>query len=269
MVRAWIIAILLFCLTACSNSPKRHSEADIDFLASDAHVVVGETRLVAPFIALTGYVAQKPSFSLDRRGDRTRAKEQLDAFRTAASAAVSPPALDTLEISIDTYGWDDFDPSLKRICSRLRRQWSRSLCDNPWSPLRQAMPEGAFHVTDIRKFSAFDNYRTVGGERKSDQLRSMRLKLGKPSVVCDRTLREGKRFCSAAILLAPHLAAVWAVWDGRKETSDQQAYREGAAIVAFVRDALGPRENFPALFASACRLRRPDRSEGPDGDICK
>jgi hypothetical protein len=260
--------MMIVCLVSCSCSPRRHSEDDVDFLASDAHVVVGDTRLVAPFIAMSGHVAQKPSFSLNRRGENASFKKGLEAFRSAASSPRNAPKLDMVEIRIGTYGWDDTDPSMRRICTRLRRLWSRSLCDNPWSPLRQAMPENSFFLTAKDGFAEFDHHGTVGGERAGDQLRSMRLKAGRASTACDRNAGSGTRFCTAAILVSPRLVAVWTVWDGKTESSARQAEREGQAIGAFVRDALGPTENFPDLFRTACRLRKPGSAAAPSGDFC-
>jgi hypothetical protein len=268
MIRASMLLFVLALSASCSKH-HRHSEADVDFLASDAHVIVGETALVVPFIALTDYVSQKPSFSLNRRGERLSARRRLDDFRAVASTARTAPVLDKVEIRIRTYGWDDSDSSMRRICARLIRSWSRSLCDNPWAPLRQAMPENAFDLADTRRFAAFDHYGTVGGENQGDQLRAMRLAAGRVSVVCDRTVRTETRFCTAALLVAPRLAAIWTVWDGRDETAIRQAEREGRAIALFVRAALGPTEDFPALFAVACGLRRPGHKDGPSGDLCR
>lgn len=266
---AWLAMLGAF-LTSCSPSPKHVSDADIDFLASDAHVVVGDVPLVLPFIALTGYVAAKPSFSLDRQRDRQAATDRLEAFRKAASSPQAAPAIDQLEIALYTYGWNDFDPQpFKRICGRLSRQWSKSVCDDPWAALRQAMPENRFYVVDDRKFDGFKSHFTVGGERVSDQLHSMHLKFNEATVVCDRNHELSKTtFCTAAVSIEHHLAAVWTVWDSAGETHSRQAEREGKAITAFVLHAIGPSENFPALFAEACQLRNPKSSIGPGSSLC-
>ncbi|MBZ9979177.1 hypothetical protein [Mesorhizobium sp. BR-1-1-10] len=257
-------------LESCSPSPKHVSDADIDFLASDAHVVVGGVPLVLPFISLTGYVAAKPSFSLNRQQDRQSATDRLEAFRKAASNPQAAPTIDQLEIEVYAYGWNDLDPQpFKRICARLSRQWSKSVCDDPWAALKQAMPGNGFYVVDDRKFDAFDNHFTVGGERVSDQLHSMQLNANEASVVCDRTLEPSKiTFCTAAIPIKQHLAAVWTVWDSTGETHSRQAEREGKAITAFVRHAIGPSEDFPALVAEVCELRKPKSSVGPGGNPC-
>ncbi|HEY5723142.1 MAG TPA: hypothetical protein VIT45_12545 [Allosphingosinicella sp.] len=96
----------------------------------------------------------------------------------------------------------------------------------------------------------------------------MRIEAGRATTSCDHLVRGFTRFCTAAIQISPQLVAVWTVWDGKTETSARQAEREGQSIVAFVRYALGPEENFPDLFRTACRLRKPGSSVGPSGDIC-
>jgi hypothetical protein len=275
--RSWSSFFALTCgmmlsalSVSCSPAPKHVSDADIDVLASDAYVVVGDVPLVLPFIALTGYVAEKPSFSLNRQEDRQAATDRPAAFREAASNPQGAPKIDQLEIEVYAYGWNDFDPQpFKRICARLSRQWSKSVCDDPWAALREAMPVNRFYVADDRKFDAFDNHFTVGGKRYSDQLRSMQLKANEASVVCDRNVRPSETiFCTAAISINQHLAAVWTVWDSAGETHSRQAEREGKAITAFVRHAIGPSEDFPALFAAVCKLRNPKSSIGPGGSRC-
>lgn len=264
------LVMLSNILASCSPSPQPVSDADIDFLASDAHVVVGDVPLVLPFIALTGYVAAKPSFSLNRQQDRQAATDRLEAFRKAAINPQAAPKIDQLEIAVYAYGWNDLDPKpFKRICARLSRQWSKSVCDDPWAALKQAMPENRFYVVNDRNFDAFDNYFTVGGERVSDQLHSMQLKVNEASVVCDRNLEPSKTaICTAAIQIKQHLAAVWTVWDSTGETHSRQAEREGKSITAFVRHAIGPSEDFSALLADVCKLRNPKSSIGPGGSPC-
>lgn len=267
----FVCLTLAVVLTACSPPPKRLSDADIEFLSSDAHVVVGGVSLTVPFVALTGLVAAKPSFSLNRQRDRQTAKERLEAFRSAASNPDTAPIVDKLEVTLRSYGLDDFDPSVIRICPRLTRQWSRSVCDDPWSPLRQAMPNGSsrFFLVDDRNLDAFQNHWTVGGERVSDQLHKMRLKRGETSVVCDIKPSSNTTFCTAATAIKQHLAVVWTVWDSASETHSSQAKREGEAITEFVLNALDPLENFPALMSAACELKRPGAPNLPDADPCR
>ena len=97
-----IFLTILVCMSmALLNRPSRqnhYSEDDINFLASDAHIVVGGVPLVVPFVALGGYVSEGPSFSLDRKGDRERARQRLEAFRKSASDISTAPAVDKLAI---------------------------------------------------------------------------------------------------------------------------------------------------------------------------
>ena len=254
-------------LAACSPSPQRHS---IEFLASDAHVVVGGVPLIVPFVALTGLIANKPSFSLNKQKDRQAAKERLEAFRKAASSQETAPSVDRLEITMSTFGSTGVDSSRNGICALLSRQWSKSVCDDPWAPLQQAIPHdlNEFYLVDDRKLDVFQNHLTVGRERVSDQLNKMRLRVGEASVVCDAEGPASTRFCTAAISIKQHLAVVWTVWDGSAETHFRQAEREGKAITAFVINALGPSENFPALLSAACALKNPSAPTGFHKNPC-
>ncbi|WP_245448694.1 hypothetical protein [Phyllobacterium sophorae] len=254
-------------LAACSPSPKHQS---IEFLASDAHVVVGGVPLIVPFVALTGLITKKPSFSFNKQKDHQAAKERLEAFRNAASSQETAPSADQLEITMSTFGSTGVDSSREGICALLSRQWAKSVCDDPRAPLQQALPiqNNRFFLVDDRNLDVFQNHLTVGGERVWDQLQQMRLKVGEASVVCDAKSSSKTRFCTAAISIKQHLAAVWTVWDSSVETHARQAEREGKGITAFVIDALGPIENFPALLSAACKLRNPTTPTGPRESPC-
>ncbi|EJJ28761.1 hypothetical protein [Rhizobium sp. CF142] len=272
--RRAVLPILSSCLmagavlAACSPpSPKRHSDAEVAFLASDAYLVVGDVPLIVPFVALTG-LAEKPSFSLDRKGDRQAAEERLEAFRKTAGSPETAPVIDKLEITVRPYGWDDSDAPFRRICLHLSRQWSRSVCNDPSAPLQRAMPKNTFFLADDRKLNTFRNYSIGSGETVSDHLDRMPLKPMETSVVCDAEASSETTLCTAATPIRQHLIAVWRVWGSSAEATSRQAEREGVAITAFVLHALGPAENFPALTSVACGLTKPVPSSETRGDAC-
>jgi len=69
--------VLLAFLAACSSGPGPASEATIDLLASDAHVIVADTRLVLPMVALSGYLGGKMSYASNRSRAARRSAERL------------------------------------------------------------------------------------------------------------------------------------------------------------------------------------------------
>lgn len=258
-------------LTFGSPSSKRLTEADIDLLASDAHIVVGDAPLVLPFVALTGYVGQKQSFSFNKQKDRQAAKERLDAFRKAAANPQSAPTISEVEVTMRPYGWDDnFGTGTDRICSRLRRQWSKSLCDNPWAALQQALPNNRFDLIDLRNLT--DSDKTDVGKCLSpdEHDRPVVLQPGKASLLCERKLHGPNRVYAAAVRIDRHLGAIWYVWEGTQseETAREMADREGKAIFAFVTNGLGSLENFAELHETVCALRRPHSVDAPAGPDC-
>ena len=257
----------LFEIWARAERP-RASDAYIDFLASDSYIIVGDVILTAPFVALPDYVFAKPGFSLDRAGDRRRAQERLEWFRTSASKAQTAPILEKAEINIRPYGWNDADASYRRICFHLTRQWARSVCDDPWSPIAQSLP--TFYIFDIRKPDAFDSHSGPDGETIGGQLRTMRIEHDAASVVCGSKTSSGTRFCTAATLIQQNLAAVWLLSDdmNRGETHLERADREANAIANFVRYAMGPIEDFPPLLRRSCLLRPPKSRPGLHTDQC-
>ena len=69
----------------------------------------------------------------------------------------------------------------------------------------------------------------------------MAVKPGMTEIGCDKDFR----FCTAMVEVLPGLLAVWAVWSDEKpgSTAEQMADTQGAAIVQFVRRAIGPVED--------------------------
>lgn len=228
--------------------------------------MIGDLPIRVPYVALPGYTAMRPSFDLDRVGDRKRARERLELFRNSADRQETAPVLDKLEIRVRAFGWNDFEASFRKICSLLKAHWSRSVCDDPWAPLAQALPRNRFYLADDRALAAFDNHWTAGWERIGDRLRAMKILRDTASIECDRdTSSSGTRSCTAAIRLSGRLIAVWTVWKSRHETPLQMAERESIAIQAYVKHAVSVEENFDALVAAVCSLRAPGSADGPNG----
>lgn len=91
-------------------------------------------------------------------------------------------------------------------------------------------------------------------------------------MVCTAMVFGGRddQYHSAVVKIDGDLGALWTVWryGQNEETAEAMTEREGKAIVAFVRYALGARENFAQLHADVCRLRRPGSSDHPHGADC-
>ncbi|KGB53482.1 hypothetical protein FG91_02728 [Sphingopyxis sp. LC81] len=245
-VRAAAALIATLVLTGCSDSEygPELTRADVEQLAKEMRVIVGDTPLVFPRVALAGRYEAKPA--------------------PAAGAK-----LDRIELGVGPYGWSDWQPEIRKICPLLARRWVASVCDDPWSPIEQAMPANNFYLMDRDAIGLFDNHMTVGGEFMSNQLRAMRLEVGRTEIQCDVDKRSETRFCTAARPISPQLVAVWTVWDGERETAQAMAEREGKAIATFVRYAIARNEDFGQLLPAMCELRRPEAKEGPNGDPCK
>lgn len=251
---------LLIALVTSVKIKSDRVKLQLSRLVTDAHVVVGDVSLVLPHVALRVSGMAGYSFSLNRDGDRQRA---LEVFYQESGFNKTAPILNKIEISLHTYGWKDSDPTLAVDCEKLSRLWSKSICNDPWAALRFAMPYSGFYFVDDRHFEVFDNFYTVAGGKRSDQLRAMVLSTGQVSISCDQEFNATTKFCTAAIQLQNHLTAVWSVWDKPTETAEDQSKREGQAIAAFLTHSISQSENFPAVWQMMCRLRRPDSSVPP------
>lgn len=253
------MALFLWTVTDRINDEHRKTEY-IAVLASDAHVVVGQRAFQIPYIALPGYTASKPSFSFDRSGDRGRTKARFETFRETADRRETAPELDKLEIRVRAFGWNDFDPSFRDICSQLKARWAGSVCGNPWDPITQALPRDRFYLVDAEALAAFDSHWTVG-----DQLRAMKIRRNVASIECDGIASSSRtKFCTAAMRLDSRLIAAWSVWTSREEAPLQRAEREGFAIQSFVEHAISANESFDALLSDLCNLRAPGTVDHPN-----
>lgn len=253
-----MIAVGLLMLFRSGPQPRGPTDAEIKALAENAHVVVGNTSLLVPFVALPDQLSMGAFFSLYGSAVIDARNDERNAFRAAALSPISPPILERITVSVDAYGWNDSNPDQWiKLCAQITVKWAQSVCDNPWSPLLQALPGNRFYLADSRKLEVFGDTTTVGGENLSVQIRSISLEQGAVSVACDRKKEGETQFCTATVAISKDLIGVWAVWEDEKESANRRALREGRAIAAFAKYALGDTEDFDALLAVVCSARRP------------
>lgn len=274
MIRALLLCALWFgflaVLTSCGN--EEHPAPNVKLLSSDIHVSIGETPLVLPFISLDDYAYRKQSFSLDRKGDSERARNAFEQFLHESKDPQNPLVLDGLAVVVRTYGWTGEDLRSGKMCPMLTREWARSVCDNPWAAIQQALPVNRFRLVDLKRLQ-------IGGPRSPASCRDdgkshrpIPQRTGEAVIVCAAMVYGGRddKFHHAAIRINGDLGALWTVWryGQNGETAEAMAEREGKAIVAFVKYALGRNEEFQKLHADMCRLRRPGSVDGPKGADC-
>jgi hypothetical protein len=272
-VAVLVLSILpVLGLSKCQRAfeSTKFTEAEIDQFAADMHVTIGGERISIPYIALSGLLFEKQSFGFNKQEDRKAAANQREDFLKRASSPESNFRLNTLEFNLRVYGWNDGGKSLDGLCTKLRRQWAKSICDDPWSPLLQSMPHdnNQMYLVDADAFHAFKHHWTVGGETKFDQLSQMKLNAGDPAVVCDKKIQYKNRFCTAAVLVKGRLAVVWTVWDSKAESPRERAKREARAIVALVSNGFGPKENFAPILKAACDSVEPGAPAGIKASPC-
>jgi hypothetical protein len=226
-----VAAFSLLCGAACSESPSR---PDVQFLASDAHFTVGGQSIVVPAVAMRG-----PDHTFDLRGRKPKTSLQ-ERLKSEASDPSNPMKADKLDLSIRQYQYTGEHLASLDICPLLRRKWSQSLCRGQHRGVLGRLPE-RFDLLARAKLDLLANHWTVGKERRYDHVKDMAIQLGVTEFACDRE----SRFCTAMVEVLPGLLAVWTVWGD--ETSGGPAERmadtQGAAIVQFVRRALGPVED--------------------------
>lgn len=135
----------------CGDASQERAKPDVQRLASEVHIKIAGEPISLPWIALDDYAYTKQSFSLHRSRDNELESKRREAFREETSNPASAPALDSLSIVVRTYGWNDSDMRQRAMCPLLKKQWSRSVCDNPWAAVQQALPVNRFALVDLEK----------------------------------------------------------------------------------------------------------------------
>jgi hypothetical protein len=276
MIRALLPTILLSSLLAvlasCEKPENERLAVDVKRLSTDVHVEIAQHSLILPFIALEDYAYRHQSFSLDRKGDREHALSTANKLLRDAADPKHPLAFDSLTVVVRTYGWNDFDTSQRQVCPLLTREWARSVCDNPWAAIQQALPGDRFKLVNLRSFQIDDPRGPAQCIDNGKPRRPLPQSPGEAVMVCEKLIYGGDHdeFHNAVIRIEGDLGALWTVWrHGQNgETTEAMTERQGKAIVVFVQYALGSNEDFPTLHATLCRLRRPGSVDSPKGADC-
>ena len=125
-------------------------------LSTDIHVEIAKHSLILPFIALEDHAYRHQSFSLNREADREHALSAANKLLREAADPEHPLVFDSLSVVVRTYGWNDFDTSQRQVCPLLTHEWARSVCDNPWAAIQQALPGDRFRLVDLRRLQIDD-----------------------------------------------------------------------------------------------------------------
>jgi hypothetical protein len=241
-------------------------------LSADVHVEIAQRSLILPFIALEDYAYRHQFFSLSRGGDREHAQSAAEELLRDSADPMHPLTFDSLSVVVRTYGWNDSDTSQIHVCPLLTREWARSVCNNPWAAIQQALPGDRFTLVDLRHFQMDERHRLGECVHNGKPRQRLPRKAGEAVMVCESSDYQGNknRYHTAVVRIDGDLGALWSVGqnDTIDETAEAMTEREGKAIVAFVQYALGSNENFLALHATMCSLRRPGSVDGPMGADC-
>lgn len=275
MIRALRLTILLagFLVLLTSCGKKQQTTVDVGLLATDAHVSIAHHSIVVPLVAFNDHAHRNPSFSLGRKDDSDRARDELNQFLRDTADPKNPLVLDSLSVVVQTYGWNDSDMSQRGVCPLLTRDWARSVCDDPWSAVLQALPANRFRLVNLSRLHVADPGGPIRCSNDEKPNPVLNLRPGDAVMICSAEVFGGRddQYHHAVMRIDGDLGASWMVWRNGKagETAEAMTEREGKAIAAFVRYALGKQEDFPKLHAAMCRLRRPGSPDGPQGADCE
>lgn len=270
ILRLYLALCVCVILAACGKDERL--AVNLELLSTDVYVEIAQHPLVLPFIALEDYAYQKQSFSLDRKSVSERALSGADKLLRDSADPKHPLAFDHLTVVVRTYGWNDGDIDQRKVCPLLTRKWARSVCNNPWAPIQQALPANHFELVDLSRLRIENPHDPSGCIDGGKPHRALPQQPGAGVPFCAAKVFGGEKdeFHHAIVRINGDLGVLWTVWRNGQygETAEAMAEREGRAIAAFVHYALGPKEGFPMLHRTMCGLRRPGSSDSPKGADC-
>lgn len=270
MIRSFLLFGLAFALASCGK--EEYPAPNVRLLSTDIHVSVAQHALALPFIALDDYAYRKQSFSLDRKGDSEQARSALEKFLHESADSKKPLALDDLAVVMQTYGWTGDDMRHQQVCPMLTREWARSVCDNPWAAVQQALP-GRFRLVDLSRLQVGDPRGPANCRDDGQRHLPLPQEKGQAAMICTAMVFGGRddQYHHAVVRIDGNLGALWMVsrYGQHGETAEAMTEREGKAIVSFAQYGLGQSEDFRKLHAVMCQLRRPGSVDSPKGADCE
>lgn len=253
---------LLLCIAALlggCGSRSEHRAPDLQLLATDVYVSVAQQTLVLPFVALKDHAFGGVSFSLNRKADSERAAKRRAEFLRDTRDPRHPLVLDLVSVDIYSYGASEFDNGRGQLCTRLSRQWARSMCDGSGG-IRFALPSNGFKLVNLAqlRLDAPNGPANCLRDRKQNALPSVP---GHGATVCPAQVFGGDedQYQTAIVRINGDLGAMWTVWGKGQsgESAQAMAERQGNAITLFVETALGDREDYPKLERGTLALKQP------------
>jgi hypothetical protein len=191
--------------------------------------------VVLPFVAVTGATGT-PGDSIfadlydpDKQAYAEQARRNAVRF---AGDARRPLHVASVGVLIRAYKYWSEHAASAGICPRLTRQWSRRLCRGDRPGILRDLPE-RFLLQDRAYVEHHDR------THLSEQLAGMHPNPG----VTDLRCSDGSHFCTATVGISKDAIAVWTVWPQANETAADMAHRQGTAIYAFTRFAVGETED--------------------------
>jgi hypothetical protein len=215
----------IFLLPSCSEEIP-----DIDpiSMAEDVRVELGDQIFLLPRVAV---------------------RQQ---WRNGEYGRLNTPPFDGVEIWIGVYGTTGELTKSRQICPLLTRQWSRSICESAYTPLYKSLPR-QFTLLRPQALTVYRNGGYAGIDQSMyDVVSSIDFDQERADRSCSDPDSSGHRFCSAGIGLENGLIALWFAG----EDPDDDA-RVGRMVQSFVKNAIGPSEDFVTLEHEAVRLRDP------------
>ncbi len=194
--RCLLVALvaLSFAFRTRPSGPTHPTQPTSRFLAQDVHLRIGGVRMVLPLAALERE-ARFHTFRTDKGEDwRQQETAARAAFAGTAHNPAAPLNLNRVYLGLRAWASQDAHGSeWARLCPALSRNWAQSICNDPWAPLLQSLPDQVT-LADARHLDVFkDTFLSFGDLGNADTLlQSMKLGFDQPRLpAVNRPARTG------------------------------------------------------------------------------
>ncbi|AWH19277.1 hypothetical protein C1922_19140 [Stenotrophomonas sp. ZAC14D2_NAIMI4_7] len=237
----------------------RGEETDVQTLATEVRIEIGQHTLELPIAALQGYRERGSHFSLGPRGDSLKDNRLRAALQRRSLQSKAPIRFDSAEVAVSSPALSIESPDSAARCQRLARPWARAACLDGTNATARAVP-ARFTLVDLQALQAHGG-RVLPNCLEGEPRQRLPAENEGAILLCPARVFGGDvdEFHTAVVRIDDRLGALWTVWrnDSSGESVQDMARRQGQAITLLAKAGLGYMEDSDALRVGMPALRPP------------
>ncbi|WP_164275067.1 hypothetical protein [Stenotrophomonas sp. B1-1] len=255
--RRHVLWLAVIVLTASCQT--RGEDDDVETLATEVRIEIGQHTLELPIAALQGYGERGSQFSLGPRDDSRQDNRLRSALQRRSLQSKAPIRFDSAEVAVSSPALSTESLNRAVRCQRLARPWARAACLDGTDATARAVP-ARFTLVDLQALQPYDG-RVVPNCLEGEPRQRLPSEKEGAILLCPARVFGGDvdEFHTAVVRIDDRLGALWTVWrnDSSGESVQDMARRQGQAITLLAKAGLGDMEDSDALRAGMQSLWPP------------